>query len=35
MTLDLITFIFTHEFDIMHAIYSATKAFAKGGSVPH
>ncbi len=28
--LDLITFIFTHEFDIMHAIYSATKAFAKG-----
>ena len=26
--LDLITFIFTHEFDLMHAVYSAVKAFA-------
>lgn len=28
--LDLITFIMTHEFDIMHAIYSSVTAFAKG-----
>ena len=28
--LDLITFIMTHEFDIMHAIYSSVSAFAKG-----
>ena len=28
--LDLITFVLTHEFDIMHAIYSAVTAFCKG-----
>lgn len=28
--LDLITFIFTHDFDIMRAIYTCIKAFAKG-----
>ena len=28
--LDLITFIMTHEFDIMNAIYSSVTAFAKG-----
>lgn len=30
--LDLITFIFTHEFDLMHAVYSAVKAFSNNES---